>query len=178
MAICPFVNGNIARVVSKRAWHEGMDPAQALSSALAESRRGSDSRRGRPRRTADSPNGAAHGIRHRACVPWPRWNPRKQRRNQRWNTGERESGLAGEGFCAISMRQTLPWIPIALRQFFGPHRLARPRTSALQAENAGSNPAGDTKKFKGLRKRPLSCFSGHIPSRHHVRRAHKFLHRI
>ena len=33
-----------------------------------------------------------------------------------------------------------PWQPRPK----SPHRLARPRTSALQADNAGSNPAGDT----------------------------------
>ena len=31
-----------------------------------------------------------------------------------------------------------------------PHRLVRPRTSALQAENAGSNPAGDTTQKERL----------------------------
>ena len=118
MPIFPFVNGNIARVASKRAWHEGMDPAQALSSSLAESRSGSDSRRGRSRWIADSPNGAVHGIPHRAYASLSDWNPRKQRHDQGWNTGERESGLAGEAFCAISMRHTLPWIPIPLRQIF------------------------------------------------------------
>ena len=33
-----------------------------------------------------------------------------------------------------------------------PHRLAWPRTSPFQGGNAGSNPAGDANKFKGLRK--------------------------
>jgi hypothetical protein len=40
-----------------------------------------------------------------------------------------------------------------------PHRLVRPRTSALQAENAGSNPAGDTTRggrYGGRPKTPPS----------------------
>ena len=32
-----------------------------------------------------------------------------------------------------------------------PHRLAWPRTSPFQGGNAGSNPAGDANKFRGLR---------------------------
>ena len=39
-----------------------------------------------------------------------------------------------------------------------PHRLVWPRTSALQAENGGSNPPGDTIEKRGVTEAPRSLF--------------------
>ena len=70
----------------------------------------------------------------------------------------RESSLASSGFCVIRMRH-IP--PIGCDRTNGnslcPHRLVRPRTSALQAENGGSNPPGDTKHIYPPVPPPVFC---------------------
>ena len=56
----------------------------------------------------------------------------------------RRSSLAGDRFCVIKGGTAIRgWYHIH-SNLSGPHRLVRPRTSALQAENGGSNPPGDT----------------------------------